>query len=122
MTAAPGIVPWKGPEGWQGEALPEYRSFDFADIPWVALRQEGRKIGDFECVKSSNSRRVLRHTPETGPTLFIKRYLANTLRRRIGVRVLGTRADREFHLGHHLLRTGIATPDPRGPLIAAQSG
>lgn len=112
MNADPGIVAWTGLQGWQGEALPEYRNFDFADIPWIALRREGRRIGDFECVKSSNSRRVLRYTPESGPPLYVKRYLVNNWRRRIGVRILGTRAGREFHLGHQLLRAGIATPDP----------
>lgn len=112
MSAPPRIVPWKGLDDWRGEALPEYDRFNFADIPWIALRREGRAIDDFECVKSSNSRRVLRFTPAGGPTLYIKRYLANNWRRQIGVRLRGTRAGREFHLGYELLEAGVATPEP----------
>lgn len=120
MNAPPGIVPWKGPEGWKGEALSDHRGYDFAGVPWMRVRREGRIIGDFECVKSSNSRRVLRHVPEAGPAVYVKRYLVNNWRRRIGVRLLGTRAGREFHLGHRLIEAGIATPVPLA--WAAHSG
>jgi tRNA A-37 threonylcarbamoyl transferase component Bud32 len=103
--------------GWQGEAMPGHEDFNFAEIPWVPVRQEGRMIDGVECVKASNSRRVLRidrGRPEDQPppVFYVKRYLANTWRRRVGLWLVGIRACREFHLGHALLKAGISTPTP----------
>jgi len=106
-----------GPPGWRGEALPDFEAFAFAEIPWVPIRQEGRAVDGIECVKASNSRRVLRIASPSGadqsqPVLYLKRYLANTWRRRMGLRLIGVRAAREFHLGQALLAAGVSTPRP----------
>lgn len=109
------IVPWHGPAGWRGQAVSGYERFSFADLPWAELRREGDRaeiIGArIECVKASQSRRVLRIS-RGGETLFAKRYLINNWRRYLGNRIAGTKAAREFDLGHRLLKTGIATPRP----------
>ncbi len=117
MKAETSTVPWKGIEGWQGEAVPGFEHFDFAHIPWGPVRQEGRRIDNVECVKASNSRRVVRITAEDPdgkplPVLYVKRYLANSWRRQVGLRLVGIRASREFHLGRDLLKAGISTPRP----------
>lgn len=111
------IKPWNGPPSWSGEAISGYRKFSFADLPWFALRREGLERDGALCVKASNSRRVLRFalpTERDAPPViaYAKRYLANNWRRRLGARLTGSKASREFRLGHQLLLAGVPTPLP----------
>lgn len=111
------IKTWNGPPSWSGEAIRGYRKFSFADLPWSALRREGLERDGAICVKASNSRRVLRFAlPSAGdapPAIaYAKRYLANNWRRRLGARLTGSKASREFRLGHQLLLAGVPTPLP----------
>ncbi|MCH8333229.1 hypothetical protein IIC65_04790 [Candidatus Sumerlaeota bacterium] len=109
---------WHGPRGWRGEALAPYRAFAFHDLPWTALQRRGELNNGVECVKASRSRKVLRLDAERrdsgGATeaVFAKRYLVTSWRRRLGNRLAGSKAAREFALGHALLRAGIPTPLP----------
>jgi hypothetical protein len=117
MTHDPTTTDWNGPHGWKGRAIPGYRDFPFHELPWTRLRREGSDDDGVRCVKSSNSRRVFRivlpaATGEPGRVLYAKRYRINTLRRRVGTRLLGNKAAREFDLGHGLLHAGIPTPLP----------
>jgi hypothetical protein len=110
-------IDWSGPKGWKGRALRDYQNFPIHELPWANLRREGSAHENVQCVKSSNSRRVLRvllpaASGEHSRVVYVKRYRINTLRRRVGTRLLGNKAVREFELGHGLLRAGIATPLP----------
>lgn len=118
MTYSQEIIPWRGPRGWKGKAAPGFDRFAFADLPWVHLKKEGTSEGDILCVKASRSRRVYR-IPRGGPGrgpgenhVFAKRYLINSLRRAVSSRLRGTKAEREFALGHELLRAKVPTPTP----------
>lgn len=107
------IGKWRGPRGWTGGALPEAEKFDFSALPWTSLEKEGARQGEIECVKASRSRRVYRLAlPPEGRVVFAKRYLMNTFRRKMAARIQGTKAVREFVLGHRLRVLGIPTPLP----------
>lgn len=109
---------WQGPRGWSGSALPQAGKFEFAALPWSSLDKEGDRQGDIECVKASRSRRVYRlemdgnEPGSTNTVVFAKRYLMNTVRRKMASRIQGTKAAREFDLGHRLRELGIPTPLP----------
>lgn len=118
MSKTPKIVDWKGPEGWRGEAIRDYRRFPFAGLPWSWIRHEEQSALGAVCVKSSSSRCVYRVDLEEFSggtwkgTAYAKRYLANSWRRKLGVRLTGTKASHEFRLGIELVGRGISTPKP----------
>lgn len=112
-------IAWKGPDGWSGRAVPRFAEFAFDELPWRQLKKAGRSRGSVHCVKASNSRRVFRISsgpPSTrarsGEVTYAKRYLVNNWRRKLSNRIVGSKAAREFALGHELLAMGIPTPLP----------
>jgi hypothetical protein len=111
IAEIPNVVPWHGLHGWRGEAVAECARFSFSGLPWMDLAREGQECDGVECVKSSQSRRVLRLRHE-GRVIYAKRYLINNWRRQIGNRLAGTKAWREFVLGRRLLQARLATPLP----------
>lgn len=112
------LAPWQGRPGWRGWALEAFRDFDFMALPWLDLTGAGMGDDDARCVKISRSRHVLRvgnpvpfGAREARP-VYVKRYLINTPRRRLGNLLSGGKARREFRLGHELIARGLRTPLP----------
>lgn len=118
MSSIPKIVDWRGPKGWNGQAVKEYREFPFQRLPWTWIRHEDQSAFGAVCVKSSNSRRVYRvdlaefSGGAHSGSAFAKRYLANNLRRRLGLHLSGAKAGQEFALGLEMRRRGLPTPQP----------
>ncbi len=112
------LVPWQGRPGWRGWALEAFRDFDFMALPWLDLTRAGMVEDDVQCVKISRSRHVLRvgNPVPFGACgkrpVYVKRYLINTPRRRLGNLLSGGKARREFRLGHELIAHGLRTPLP----------
>ncbi len=112
-------VRWRGRPGWRGQSLASCARFDFTALPWASRRHAGEgKTDGILCVKRSHSRQVLRVADArrfgaelTGP-VYVKRYLLNSLRRRLGNLVTGGKARREFGLARRLGALGFQTPLP----------
>lgn len=115
-----------GPAGSKGESVANGGVFQFEALPWLDLRKPGDRSGEVECVKASHSRRVFL-CPEgaafgsylgepsgrlAGRRIYVKRYLINKIRRRIGTLLSGPKAEREFRLGRRLLAAGLPVPEP----------
>lgn len=109
LTAAP---------PWRGSAVAGYAAFPFDSLPWAELGGKKKRKERVHLVKEGRSRKVFRIEDHPAPgghgteTLFAKRYLVNTLRRQIGNRLAGSKAERELALGLELRRAGIPTPAP----------
>jgi len=120
-------VNWSGAPGWEGSAHPDYRNFAFTDLPWTKFTDPRLEGGSspIKCVKISRSRQVLRiefssdFGANANEPVFAKRYLINSLRRRVGNLLSGGKARREYVLGHRLIRLGFLTPVPLAWAIAA---
>ncbi len=112
-------IVWTGPDGWSGSAIRQFSEFAFHELPWRQLKKAGRSRGSIQCVKASRSRRVFRIAEEqanlraqSAEVTYAKRYLVNNWRRRLSNQIVGSKAAREFSLGHELLAAGIPTPLP----------
>ena len=97
-------VNWSGAPGWEGSAHPDYRNFAFTDLPWTKFTDPRLEGGSspIKCVKISRSRQVLRiefssdFGANANEPVFAKRYLINSLRRRVGNLLSGGKARREY--------------------------
>ena len=128
MTPREKYSRWQGRPGWRGLAVEAFRRFDFVSLAWPEFERVGYERDGIRCIKKSRSRHVLRiDQPQAfgadpaqwgGEAVFAKRYLINTLRRRLGNLLSGGKARREFMLGGHLLALGFATPRPLAYIVA----
>lgn len=110
--------------GWRGWAVAPCRHFEFNALPWRTLRHRDQSADGVTCIKISRSRHVLRldRPRDFGVNLdrpvYVKRYLINSLRRRVGNLLSGGKAAREFRLGWKLLSRGLRTAEPLAFAIA----
>jgi len=120
----PAALSWQARPGWRGRALAAWIQFDVVDLPWLQMAYEGRRRDGLTCVKLSRSRHVLRvRRPERFGArdprgVYVKRYLINTPRRRLGNLLSGGKARREFRLGWRLIQRGLRTARPLAYVIA----
>ena len=113
-------VRWHGPRGWRGRAAPDCRDFDFTAIPWARLRRQGmaESDGSLRCVKRTRTRQVMRVADARtfgaamDRPVYVKRYLIDTMRRRVGNLLTRGKGRAEHELGRRLLGRGLPTPTP----------
>ena len=121
------FVPLQGGPFWHGEAIDAYAEFNFLALRWGKLKRVGKTRDGILCVKAGRSRHVLRVSDplpfgaRAEGAVYVKRYLINSLRRRLGNILSGGKATREFRLGWRLLARGFVTPEPLAWAIATPS-
>lgn len=112
----PKILPYRDPRdpAIRGHAAAGYGHISLSSLPW-GLRQ-GQSENGFDCVKASNTRRVLTFEEEVGAPqpmrVFAKRNRSRSFFKTVSYRVHRSKARREWHVGWALVRRGLLTGRP----------